>query len=405
MPAYRFEAASTAGRIEKGILDADSARQARSQLRERGLTPLEVQPIDPGAVAGATGSIRFGRRLRDAELALSTRQLASLLSARLPLERALAAVVEQAETPLVRERFAAVRSEVVAGQTLADALSRFPRDFPEVYRALVAAGEQTGDLGRVMSQLADYVESRTALTQKVKLAFTYPVIVTLVALAVIIALLTYVVPQVVSVFAQTRQNLPLLTVMLIAVSDAVRHWGWLMVIVLIGLGLGARSALRSPQIRLAWHVRVLRLPLLGRLARGLNTARFASTLAILTSSGVPLIRALEAGARTLTNDALRANVDDAIIRVREGTSLARALAAGGQFPPVMVHMIASGEATGELPDMLERTASTLSGEVERRTLALTSLLEPLLILLMGGVVLVIVLAVLLPIIEINQLVR
>jgi general secretion pathway protein F len=294
---------------------------------------------------------------------------------------------------------------VVAGQTLADALSRFPRDFPEVYRALVAAGEQTGDLGRVMSQLADYVESRTALTQKVKLAFTYPVIVTLVALAVIIALLTYVVPQVVSVFAQTRQTLPVLTVLLIAVSDLVRHWGWLMVLLMVGLGLAARSALRSPPIRLAWHARVLRLPLLGRLARGLNTARFASTLAILTSSGVPLIRALEAGARTLTNDALRANVDDAIVRVREGTSLARALAAGGQFPPVMVHMIASGEATGELPDMLERTASTLSGEVERRTLALTSLLEPLLILLMGGVVLVIVLAVLLPIIEINQLVR
>jgi general secretion pathway protein F len=405
MPAYRFEAASAAGRIEKGILDADSARQARSQLRERGLTPLEVQPLDAGAVPGALGGSRFGRRLRDTELALSTRQLASLLSARLPLERALAAVVEQAETPLVRERFAAVRSEVVAGQTLADALARFPRDFPEVYRALVAAGEQTGDLGRVMSQLADYVESRTALTQKVKLAFTYPVIVTLVALAVIIALLTYVVPQVVSVFAQTRQDLPLLTVLLIAVSDAVRHWGWLMMIVVVAIGLALRSALKSAPIRLAWHARVLRLPLMGRLVRGLNTARFASTLAILSASGVPLIRALEAGARTLTNDALRANVDDAIVRVREGTPLARALAAGGQFPPVMVHMIASGEATGELPEMLERTASTLSGEVERRTLALTSLLEPLLILVMGGVVLVIVLAVLLPIIEINQLVR
>jgi len=208
MPAYRFEAASAAGKLETGILDADSARQVRNLLRERGLTPLDVTPIESGG-ENRTGSVPvLVRRLRDAELALATRQLASLLSARLPLERALSAVIEQAETPLVRDRFAAVRSEVVAGQTFADALGRFPKDFPEVYRALVAAGEQTGDLGRIMSQLADHVEARTALTQKVKLAFTYPVIVTLVALAVIVALLTYVVPQVVSVFAQTRQSLP-----------------------------------------------------------------------------------------------------------------------------------------------------------------------------------------------------
>jgi general secretion pathway protein F len=405
MPAYRFEAASAAGKVETGILDADSARQARNQLRERGLTPLEVEPIESGTARRGLSTPVLARRLKDAELALATRQLASLLSARLPLERALAAVIEQAETPLIRDRFAAVRSEVVGGSTLADALARFPGDFPEVYRALVAAGEQTGDLGRVMAQLADYVEARTALTQKVKLAFTYPVIVTLVALAVIVALLTYVVPQVVSVFAQTRQSLPLLTVVLIEVSNAVRHWGWLMLLVLIGLGFAARAALRSPPLRLAWHTRLLGLPLIGRLVRGVNTARFASTLAILSSSGVPLIRALEAGARTLSNDALRANVEDAVARVREGTSLARALGSGGQFPPVMIHMIASGEATGELPQMLERTARSLSNEVERRTLTLTSLLEPLLILVMGGVVLLIVLAVLLPIIEINQLVR
>jgi len=405
MPAYRFEAVSAAGKLETGILDADSARQVRNLLRERGLTPLDVVPIESGGERRAGALPILGRSLRDAELALATRQLASLLSARLPLERALSAVIEQAETPLVRDRFAAVRSEVVAGQTLADALARFPKDFPEVYRALVAAGEQTGDLGRIMSQLADHVEARTALTQKVKLAFTYPVIVTLVALAVIVALLTYVVPQVVSVFAQTRQSLPALTVGLIAISDAIRHWGWLMLLTLVLLGFAARSALRSPSVRLAWHRRVLGLPLFGRLVRGMNTARFASTLAILTSSGVPLIRALEAGARTLSNEALRANVNDAVTRVREGTSLARALGAGTQFPPVMIHMIASGEATGELPQMLERTAHSLSGEVERRTLAMTSLLEPLLILVMGGVVLLIVLAVLLPIIEINQLVR
>ncbi|MCX7202538.1 MAG: type II secretion system F family protein, partial [Burkholderiales bacterium] len=202
MPAFRFEAATAAGRIERGVLDADSARGARSLLRERGLTPVSVAPVDTASAQGGASRV-IGGRLRDADLALATRQLASLLSARLPLERALAAVVEQAERPVVRERFAAVRSEVVGGQTLADSLAKFPRDFPEVYRALVAAGEQSGDLGLVMSRLADYVESRTALAQRVKLAFTYPVIVTLVAVAVIVALLTYVVPQVVGVFTQT----------------------------------------------------------------------------------------------------------------------------------------------------------------------------------------------------------
>jgi general secretion pathway protein F len=256
-----------------------------------------------------------------------------------------------------------------------------------------------------MSRLADYVESRTALTQRVKLAFTYPAIVTVVALLVIVALLTYVVPQVVGVFAQTKQKLPLLTVILIELSAFVRNWGWLLAVVLVAAGVGWKWLLRSPTLRLSWHGRLLGAPLVGRLIRGLNTARFASTLAILTGSGVPLIRALDAGAQTLTNDAMRANVVDAIARVREGSPLSRALAAGGLFPPVMIHMIASGEATGELPEMLERTAGTLSGEVERRTLTLTSLLEPVLILVMGGIVLMIVLAVMLPIIEINQLVR
>jgi len=298
-----------------------------------------------------------------------------------------------------------VRSEVVGGQTLAQGLARHPRDFPEVYRALVSAGEQSGDLALVMSRLADYIESRTALAQRIGLAFTYPAIVTAVATLVIVAMLAYVVPQVVSVFQQTQQELPALTVGLIATSDFVREWGLLVLLLVVGVLVGFRAALRSPSFRLSWHRRTLRLPVVGRLVRGLNTARFASTLGILTSSGVPLIRALEAGARTLSNDALRLNVQDAIARVREGSSLSRALKAGGQFPPLMIHMIASGEATGELAEMLERTAATLSQEAERRTLTLTSLLEPLLILVMGGIVLVIVLAVLLPIIEINELVR
>ncbi len=402
MPAYRYEAADAAGQLARGVIDADSPRHARGLLRDRGLAPLEVSAVQDGA-AGSGRSI--GGRLSAADLSLATRQLASLLSARLPIEQALDAVVEQAERQSVRERFAAVRSEVVGGQTLAQALARQPRDFPEVYRALVSAGEQSGDLALVMSRLADYIESRTALAQRIGLAFTYPAIVTAVAMLVIVAMLAYVVPQVVSVFQQTRQELPALTVGLMATSDFVREWGLLVLLLVVGALVGFRAALRSPSFRLSWHRRTLRLPVVGRLVRGLNTARFASTLGILTSSGVPLIRALEAGARTLSNDALRLNVQDAIARVREGSSLSRALKAGGQFPPLMIHMIASGEATGELSAMLERTAATLSQETERRTLTLTSLLEPLLILVMGGIVLVIVLAVLLPIIEINDLVR
>ena len=270
---------------------------------------------------------------------------------------------------------------------------------------LVAAGEASGDLATVMSRLADYVEARSALAQRVGLAFTYPAIVTLVAIGVITALLAYVVPQVIGVFAQTRQKLPFLTLALIAMSDFVRNWGWAVLVALLAGGFGFRASLRAPSVRLAWHARLLRMPLAGRLIRGVNTARFASTLGILAASGVPLIRALEAGAQTLSNEALRVNVIDAIARVREGAPLSRALAAGGQFPPMMVHMIASGEATGNLSEMLERTAATLSGETERRAMALTGILEPALILIMGAVVLLIVLAVLLPIIEINQLVR
>jgi general secretion pathway protein F len=405
MPAFRYEAAQPGGRIELGTLDADSARHARALLRDRGLVPLEVTGLQASVGVGPSSSATFGARLAATDLALATRQLASLLAAGLPLEQALAVVVEQAERRLVRERFAAVRADVIGGQTFAGALARFPRDFPEVFRAMVEAGEQSGDLARVMDKLADHVESRTALAQKIALAFIYPLVVTAVAALVIVVLLTYVVPQVTEVFLQSGQTLPGLTVALIALSDFVRAQGvWLIVAFLLA-ALFARMLLRVPTLRLAWHRQQLRLPLLGRLLRGVQTARFASTLAILAASGVPLIRALEAGARTLSNRALRDNVHDAIGRVREGVPLARALAAAGEFAPMMVHLVASGEATGRLSEMLERAAAVLASETERRAMTLTSLLEPLLILVMGGLVLLIVLAVMLPIIEINQLVR
>ncbi|AST85225.1 type II secretion system inner membrane protein GspF [Ralstonia pseudosolanacearum] len=403
MPAFRYEAADASGRTDRGVIEADSARQARTALRARGLTPLVVDAL--GAQAAKRAGSRFGKRLSPQENALVTRQLASLLVAGLPLDEALAALADQAERPYVHELLASIRAEVVGGSSLSVALAQHPRDFPDIYRALVSAGEHSGNLGLVLSRLADYIESRNALTSKIKLAFTYPAIVTVVAFAIVIFLLSYVVPQVVSVFANTKQKLPTLTIIMLWLSDFVRNWGWLAAIVLAALGLLVRKMLQQPALRLSWHRWLLTAPLFGKLVRGYNTARFASTLAILSSAGVPILRGLQAAGETLNNVALKTNVEDAATRVREGTSLARALAAQNQFPPVLVHLIRSGEATGNLPAMLERAAQGEAQELERRTLFLTGLLEPALILTMGVVVLLIVLAVLMPIIEINQLVH
>ncbi|MCD9227566.1 type II secretion system inner membrane protein GspF [Ralstonia pseudosolanacearum] len=403
MPAFRYEAADASGRTDRGVIEADSARQARTALRARGLTPLVVDAL--GAQAAKRAGSRFGKRLSPQENALVTRQLASLLVAGLPLDEALAALADQAERPYVHELLASIRAEVVGGSSLSVALAQHPRDFPDIYRALVSAGEHSGNLGLVLSRLADYIESRNALTSKIKLAFTYPAIVTVVAFAIVIFLLSYVVPQVVSVFANTKQKLPTLTIIMLWLSDFVRNWGWLAAIVLAALGLLVRKLLQQPALRLSWHRWLLTAPLFGKLVRGYNTARFASTLAILSSAGVPILRGLQAAGETLNNVALKTNVEDAATRVREGTSLARALAAQNQFPPVLVHLIRSGEATGNLPAMLERAAQGEAQELERRTLFLTGLLEPALILTMGVVVVLIVLAVLMPIIEINQLVH
>lgn len=405
MPAYRYEAVDAAGKTDRGVIEADSPKQARTHLRARGLTPLNVDPLAGVGGVQKSATAAFVRRLSTQEQALFTRQLASLIVAGLPLDEALAALADQAERSYVHELLAGIRADVVGGSSLSAALLHHPRDFPDIYRALVSAGEHSGHLGLVLEKLADYIETRNTLTAKIRLAFTYPAIVTVVAFAIVIFLLSYVVPQVVSVFANTKQKLPTLTIVMLALSDFVRNWWWAALAFIVAVSLGIRSLLRQPGVRLEWHRWLLTAPLLGKLIRGYNTARFASTLAILVSAGVPILRSLQAAGETLTNEALKANVDDATMRVREGASLARALAAQNQFPAVLVHLIRSGEATGNLPIMLERAAQGEGSELERRTLFLTSLLEPLLILSMGVVVLLIVLAVLMPIIEINQLVR
>lgn len=399
MALFDYQAANAQGRIEKGQLDADNARGVRQQLRGRGLTPVQV------SAARNSGSGWGTRRLSASELAWATRQLASLLAASLPLESALSAVIEQAERSHVAQALTAVRADVRAGQRLTVALAARPRDFPAIYRALVGAGEDSGDLARVMERLADYIEERNALQAKVLTAFIYPAAISLVSVAIVIFLLSYVVPQVVTAFVQARQTLPMLTQVMLAASAFVRSWG-----VWAGLGIGAlvvawRLALRRPELRLRWDAMLLRVPMVGRFVLGVNSARFASTLAILLDAGVPLLRGLEAARQTLGNALLARCADDVAARVREGTSLGAALKVQKVYPPILVHLVASGEKTGSLAPLLDRAAQTISREIERRAMALTALLEPTMILVMGGVVLTIVLAVLMPIMEMNQLVQ
>jgi len=406
MPAFSYEAVDATGATRKGVVNADSARAARAELRSQGLTPISVDTITAQIdVAGATKGSAFGNRLSTVELALFTRQLASLLEASLPLEQAFSALLEQAERTYVRDLVASIRSEVMGGASLSDALANHPRDFADIYRALVSSGEQIGQLARVLSRLADYIERRNALVQKVRLAFTYPAIVTVVAFLIVIFLLTYVVPQIVSVFANTKQKLPLLTTVMLGVSDFVRNYGIYVFLVVVALGYAWHRALKNPAIKLRFHTWLLTAPLYGKFERSLNTARFASTLAITTGSGVPILRALQTSRDTLTNVAMRAQVEEATASVREGVSLARALSAHKHFPAMLIHMIRSGEATGELPAMLQRAADAQESDLERRAMTMAGLLEPALILAMGVVVLLIVLAVLMPIIEINQLIR
>jgi general secretion pathway protein F len=404
MPAFRFEAVDAAGKTHSGVLESDTARALRSQLRARGLVPLEVQAVD-GAPATRTAVSLRRRAFQGAGLTVWTRQLAGLVGAGLPLERALTALADDAEDPRQRDLVAQLRSEVNAGHSFAHALSTAPREFDDVYRAVVGAGEQGGALGQVLDKLANDLEERQALKSKLIGASLYPAIVSGIALLIVIFLVTYVVPQVASVFTSSRQALPLLTVAMLGLSQFARDWGWLVV-------LGAASGLatlvllrRREAVRLRMDAAWLRLPLVGRLARGYNAARFAGTLAMLAGAGVPILKALQAAAETLGNRAMRADALDALVQVREGAPLASALAAKKRFPGLLAMFARLGEQTGQLPQMLSRAAVQLSGEVQRRAMALATVLEPLLIVAMGGVVMLIVLAVLLPIIQMNAWVK
>jgi general secretion pathway protein F len=407
MGAFEYTAVDRGGRQHKGVLEGDTPRQVRQLLRDRGLLPTHVNEVmERQRRAGTTSSPRLGLRrgISAADLALVTRQLATLLRSGMPLEETLLAVGQQAEKPRLKSILLGVRSRVMEGHTLASGLGEFPKAFPEIYRATVAAGEQSGHLDPVLERLADYTEGRQQLRQRVSHALIYPVILVTLAIFIVSALLVYVVPKVVGVFENTGQELPGLTRALIASSDFLRDYGFVL-LGLIALGLFIFSRLlRRLDFRRRWDRFLLRLPLIGKLTRGVNTARFTRTLSILAGSGVPVLDALRISGDVVGNVPMREAIEETAVRVREGAPLGRSLGSSRLFPPMTMHLISSGEASGELENMLERAADNQEREVNGLVGALLSILEPALILFMGVIVLAIVLAILLPIFQLNQLV-
>jgi general secretion pathway protein F len=405
MPAYSFEAMQSDGGMRRGVVEAESARAVRGMLRGQSLVPLAVAPVHGDADSPTGQAARGGRIFSAPQLAVWTRQAAGLLSSGLPLERALAALADEAEDAKHRRLVAALRAEVNGGTSLARAMASHPRDFPAVYVAVIEAGEHSGRLGQVLERLADELDASQALRSKLTGAALYPAIVTLVSVVIVVFLMAYVVPQVAGVFAGSKRALPLLTVLVLGLSESVRSYGWVLPGVFLTAAVAARLALKHDAAREQFDAWLLTLPWLGRIARDYNAARFAATLAMLAAAGVPILKALQAAAETLSNHAMRADARDAILLVREGAPLASAMARKNRFPGLLGMFTRLGEQTGQLPVMLQRAAALLSAEVQRRAMALATLLEPLLILAMGLVVMVIVLAVLLPIIQLSQWVK
>jgi general secretion pathway protein F len=404
MGAFEYTALDPSGKERKGILEGDTPRHIRQLLREQQLLPVTVAEVAQKE-ARRQRSFSLLRRVSSADLALFTRQLATLVRAGLPLEESLLAVSQQTEKPRVQSIILGVRARVMEGHTLADGFAEFPRIFPEIYRATVAAGEQAGHLDSVLERLADYTEGRDQLRQKVVAAMLYPIVLTVLCFGIVSALLVYVVPQVVAVFESSKAKLPLMTQLLIATSAFLRAYGiYLLMAVALAVFL-FRRWLRNPDARRRYHRLQLRLPLVGKLSRGFNTARFTRTFSILSASAVPVLEALRIAGEVVTNLPMRDAVAEAAARVREGAPIGRSLAASRLFPPMTIHLISSGESSGQLESMLERAAISQERELDGLLAALVGLLGPLLIVFMGLFVMGIVFAMLLPIFEINQLIH
>jgi general secretion pathway protein F len=404
MGAFEYVAMDKSGKQARGLLEGDTPKHVRQILRDRNLLPVSVTEVAQRE-ARRQHSFSLRRGMSSAELALITRQLASLSQSGLPLEEALLAVSQQNDNPRTKSMLLGVRAKVMEGHTLADGFAEFPQAFPELYRATVAAGEQSGHLDVVLERLADYTEARQELRQRVTNALIYPIALVVMAVAIISFMLATVVPKIVNVFENTSAELPALTSGLIATSDFLRAY-WVLVIIALGiLGYAAWWVLHQDVPRRRFHSLLLRLPVIGRLTRGVNTARFTRTLSILAGSGVPILEALNISAEVIENLPMRDAVMEASLRVREGGSISKSLAASKLFPPMMIHLISSGEAGGRLEEMLSRAAAGQEREVDGLIAALLGILQPLLIIIMGAIVLTIVLAILLPIFEINNLIR
>ena len=404
MAAFEYVALTNKGRQEKGTLEADSSRQVRQILRGRGMAPLSVESSHEEKSSSNALTNIFKPSLSVRELALITRQLATLIAASLPVEEALLAVSKQSENLKTKSMLLAVRSKVMEGFSMANSFAEYPRAFPSLYRATVAAGESAGHLDLVLNRLADFTEAQQASRSRVQQAMIYPVILFVLTLAILAGLLGYVVPDIVKVFADTGQELPALTRLIISISDLVKDYGLFVFIGIVVLIIAWQRALTIPSIRLNYDRRLLHLPIVAKMSRGMNTAQFASTLSILSSSGVPLVDAMKIAGQVLSNTWLQEKVGDATVKVSEGSSLNAALEQSGYFPPMMLHMIASGESSGELDDMLSRVATSMQQDVEMLLGVLLSLFGPFMLLMMGGAVFTIVMAILLPIINLNQLV-
>ncbi len=404
MPAFEYVALDADGRRKKGILEGDSARHVRQQLREQGLLATSV---DEAAQRESSQSTGFGvqRSISAADLSLITRQLATLTKSGLPLDEATATVAKQTEKSRLQRLILGIRAKILEGHSLADGMAQFPHVFNSLYRSTVAAGEQTGHLDIVLERLADYTESKQRLQSKIKMALLYPAVLIFMAITIVSFLLAYVVPEVVKVFEDSGQTLPLITRLMIAASDFLVDYYWL-IIVLIVAGISVFSMVyKQPAGKEKIHKLWLKLPLVGRLVRGSNTARFTRTLSILVASGVPLLEALKISGQVVENLPMRHAIIEAGLRVREGSNLAKSLDVSGYFPPIVVNLIASGEVSGNLGEMLERSSINQEQELETLITTLMGLLEPLLLLVMGAVILMIVLAVLLPIFNLNQLIQ
>lgn len=405
MPAFEYKALDAKGKQLKGVIEADTARHARSQLREQRMMPLEILPVtEKEAKAKSSGFSVFKRGISVAELALITRQIATLVAAGLPIEESLKAVGQQCEKDRLASMIMAVRSRVVEGYSFADSLAEFPHIFDDLYRAMVASGEKSGHLEVVLNRLADYTERRQQLKSKLQQAMIYPIVLTVVAIGVISVLLAAVVPKVVGQFEHMGAELPATTRFLISASDFVQNYGLFVVLAIVLLAVVFQRMLKSPAFRMKYDSFLLQMPVIGRVSKGLNTARFARTLSILSASSVPLLDGMRIASEVLQNMRVRAAVDDATARVREGTSLGAALTNTKLFPAMMLYMIASGEKSGQLEQMLERAADNQDREFEGNVNIALGVFEPMLVVSMAGIVLFIVMAILQPILALNNLI-